>query len=102
MLWKLRGEWPPPDQKRGQKIGKDAWMEAEVSLKDVQESEAFSKKGEQHMQHRDPGENDTVRPEILWHCSGQLQQLQGDQEIIHTSMTCEEFGFYPRGNGEPL
>lgn len=54
------------------------------------------------MQHRDAVENDTQRPEMLWHCSGQLQQLQGDQEVIHTSITCEEFGFYPGGNEEPL
>lgn len=51
-------------------MGKGAWTEAEVSLKDVQESEAFSKEAEQHMQHRDAGENSPGRPGRPRHESG--------------------------------
>lgn len=61
MLWKHRRESPPLGRGEARRLGKDAWKEAEVILKDVQELEAFSKEEEQPIQCRDAGENDIFR-----------------------------------------
>lgn len=99
MFWTHRRESPPPGRGEARRLGKDAWTEAEVNSKDVQESEAFSKEEEQHIQYRDAGENDTFREPK---CLGLSVEGTGRVELRDDQVTCEEFGFNPEGHGEPL
>ena len=75
-----------------ERLGKDAWKEIKMSFKDMQESEAFSKEGEQHMQGKDTWEND-VSKELK--CLG--TRAKGSWESC--DMTKRR---YPEGSDEPL